>query len=219
MSSASSPEQKLMPLVDGQLKANISSILRSDKAMKKVNFKFGKFTIGTMHYLSVAALLDMGRIHCKVDASQIPEGAAAVYDGSSNTIVAKDSSLYYNDDKASVVHEATHAYMDMLGAVQKNFKVKNLDNETCAYLAGAIYTLALGQQPSSSGVKMTINSSTRDIQNAAMEAVKKKGLGTGDTNAGRPIDFSSKDVAGIQAAIKSNKLYKDWNTDHTMNGM
>jgi hypothetical protein len=185
-------------LNDAQLKGQVLAILRSDKALEKINFKVGQFLIGTMHYQILAAYLDIGRLHCKVDPSNIPQNAAAVYDPGSNTILAKESRLQYIDEKETLVHEATHALIDLVGGLNKGTKVTSLETETCAYIAGAMYSIAIMQSQQSSGVKTTVYSKDKDIKAAADSLVRGKGLGLGSTNAGSPITFLPQDIAALQ---------------------
>jgi hypothetical protein len=206
-------------LEDITLKGKIVSIFRTDSALNMVNFKVGQFIIGTMHFQILAAYLDNGRCHCSVNPAGITKGAAAEYDPVSNTILAKDSRFQYFDDKVSLVHEATHAVIDLIGGFNKSMTVTSLETETCAYIAGAMYKLATLQSQKDPGVKMTVFSKEQNIHEQADKMVKGKGLGTGSTNAGNPISFSAPEIAALQFAIKSNPLYKDWKSQTVTDGM
>jgi hypothetical protein len=205
-------------LEDAHLKRVIVSILRTDTALHMVNFTFAKFTIGTMFFHTLTGFMDIGRCKCSVDPAGITTGAAAEYDPSSNTIIAKNSRLLYFDDKVSLVHEATHAVIDLLGGLNK-MTVTSLETETCAYIAGAMYKLATQQAQKNPGVTMTVNSNDKNIHYEADKLVKGKGLGTGSTNAGNPISFSLPEVAALQSAIKSNPLYTGWKSKTVTDGM
>jgi hypothetical protein len=205
-------------LDDIQLRGQIVSILRTDTALNMVNFYVGQFGIGTMHFLMIAAYIDIGRCHCSVNPAGITKGAAAEYDPSSNTIMAKDSRILFFDDKVSLVHEATHAVVDLLGGINK-MTVTSLETETCAYIAGAMYKLATQQSQPNPGVKMIVYSKDQDIHEQADKLVKGKGLGTGPINAGNPISFSGPEIAALQFAIKKNPLYKDWKSKTLTDGM
>jgi hypothetical protein len=206
-------------LDDINLKGQIVSILRTDTALHKVNFHAGQFIIGTMHFHILAGYIDIGRCHCSVNPAGVIKGAAAEYDPSSNTIIAKDSRIQFFDDKVSLVHEATHAVVDLLGGFDKSKTVTSLETETCAYIAGAMYKLATLQSQKNSGVKVTVFSKDQDIHNEADKLVKGKGLGTGSTNADAPISFSLQEIVALQSAIKANPLYKDWKSKTVTDGM
>lgn len=196
-------------LDDINLKGTVIKIMRTDKALNKVNFQVGQFTIGTMHYQILAGYMDIDRCHCSVDPATIPQGAAALYDPKSNTIIAKDSRLQYQDDKNTLVHEATHAIVDLMGGFNKSMSVTHLETETCAFLAAAMYSLAVTQTTASPGYTTTVYSKDQDIIAEANKLVRSKGLGPGATNAANPISFSSKDIGRLQSAIKANPLYKN----------
>jgi hypothetical protein len=206
-------------LDDINLKGQIVSILRMDPALNNVNFKVGQFIIGTMHFQILAGYIDVGRCHCSVNAAGVIKGAAAEYDPGSNTIIAKDSRIQYFDDKVSLVHEATHAVIDLIGGFNKSMTVTSLETETCAYIAGAMYKMAALRSQKPSSVKITVFLKDQDIHDKADNLVKAKGLGTGSTNAATPISFSASEIAPLQFAIKSNPLYKDWKSKTVTDGM
>lgn len=206
-------------LEDINLKGQILSILRTDQALNMVNFRVGQFVIGTMHFHILSGYIDMGRCHCSVNPSGVIKGAAAEYDPSSNTIITKDSRIQFFDDKVSLVHEATHAVIDLLGGFNKSMTVTSLETETCAYIAGAMYKLATQQAQKNPGVKITVFSKDQDIHEQADKLVKGKGLGPGSTNAGAPISFSLQEIGALQSAIKINPIYKDWKSKTVTDGM
>ena len=129
-------------LDDINLKKQILTIIRTDTALNMVNFSAGQFVIGTMHFHILSGYIDIGRCHCSVNPTGVLKGAAAEYVAGSNTIMAKDSRIQFIDDKISLVHEATHAVIDLLGGFNRNMTVTSLETETCAYIAGAMYKQA-----------------------------------------------------------------------------
>ena len=206
-------------LDDVQLKGVVVALLRANKPMERVNFTVGQFTIGTMMYQILAGYCDLNRLLCVVDASQIPDGAAAVYDPEQNTIYAKDSRLQSNDDKVNLVHEATHAIIDLMGGLNKKLTVSHLETETCAYIAGAMFSLSLTQSQPPATVKMTVSSNDSNIRAAADAVVTTKGLGTGTSNAGSPIIFTATEILPLHTAIKANSLYKNWKSKALADGL
>lgn len=212
-----------MSLMDLQLKTALIDILKTDEDLKKVNFTFDRVTIGTMHFRILASWIESGRLRCRVNAAKIPTGAEAAYDPGTDTIYAKTASVRYDPEKMILLHEATHAYLDLLGGVH-GVKMTNLENETCAYLAAAMYELAMARsRHRHSAVRITVGTGAsarkKAIYREAESIVKKKGLGSGSTNAGNPIHFLRPDVTKLQAAIRSSSLYPDWRQPSVLNGI
>ena len=199
-----------MSFSDNQLETNITKTL-ADSFMHKVNFKAKGFTVGTMHYLIVSALIKRGDIKCKVDSSEVTNGAAAVYNAGKKTIFALTPEAPYADVKKTYVHECTHALLHLLGwghARPSPFKVKVLTNETLAFIGGAMYLAASPQ-------KILANGAGPD--QVAYRIVTAKGLGNAATNASSPIDFTDQELAPLEKAIKASAFYsKSWNIDDDM---
>lgn len=211
-----------MSLMDLQLKNTLLEILESDEALHKVNFSFDRFTVGTMHFRQLAAWIKAGRLRCKVNPAEVPSGAEAAYDQARNTIFAKFSQVRYDSDRQVLVHEATHAYLDLLGGVHRKFGLTILEDETCAFLAGAMYALAHSEaRKHRSGVRVTVTggSSKKNIFREANLLVRKKGLGSGATNAGAPVLFLKADVAALQTQIKAHALYQNWPQRSAVDGL
>jgi hypothetical protein len=176
-----------------------------EPAVNMVNFRVGTFGIGTMHYGTISAMITAGRIQCKVDPTKLLSGAAAVWDN--GTIYGARADAFYADEKQLFVHESTHAIIQMIAGVSPGgvLRVKNLDNEVAAYLAGAMYIVASGQQASFKDPRSPIS--------AAYKIATGKNLGAPPTNASSPIAFSDAEIAPLVAAIKAMPLYSDWNQD------
>ena len=206
-------------LDDINLKKQILTIIRTDTALNMVNFSAGQFVIGTMHFHILSGYIDIGRCHCSVNPTGVLKGAAAEYVAGSNTIMAKDSRIQFIDDKISLVHEATHAVIDLLGGFNRNMTVTSLETETCAYIAGAMYKQATLQSQKAPVATVTAFSIDQNIHEQADRMVRAKGLGTGSTNAGSPISFSSQEIAALQSAIRTNPLYKSWKPKVLTDGM
>jgi hypothetical protein len=176
-----------------------------EPAVSMVNFRVGTFGIGTMHYGTIAAMITAGRIHCKVDATKLLGGAVAIWDN--GTIYGARADAFYADEKQVFVHESTHAIIQMIAGVSPGggLRVKVLNNEVAAYLAGAVYIVASGQQASFKDPKSPIS--------AAYKIATGRSLGAPPTNAGAPIAFTDAEIAPLIAAIKAMPLYSDWNQD------
>jgi hypothetical protein len=193
-----------MSLSDGMFANAVMGTLR-EPAVNMVNFRVGTFGIGTMHYGTIAAMITSGAIKCKVDPSKLPTGAAAIWDN--GTIYGARADSFYADEKQLFVHESTHAIIQMIAGVSPggSLRVKNLNNEVAAYLGGALYVVASGQQASFRDPRSPIS--------AAYKIALAKNLGTPPTNAGSPIGFSDAEIVPLIVAIKAMPLYSDWNQD------
>jgi hypothetical protein len=89
----------------------------------------------------------------------------------------------------------------------RDIRVKNLDNEIAAHLAGAIYARVSGQTPSFTdaphGAAFRIVSNKQIAQRANADS----------TNSGSPIEFGNAELKPLITAIKGAPLYRDWNQD------
>lgn len=174
--------------------------------IKWINFSFANRLISPVGYYYIASMVSGGSIKCAVDAGM---GHTASYDVKNNTITANDGSYgeTYFDEKALLVHECTHAILDifykgrdMNGGASAGITV--LEDETIAYIAQGMYIVAAnGASPG--------NSSLPDYEayylvKDKLKAIMKKGWTGCDT-----IEFSSSDAADLQTSIKLNSLYKN----------
>ena len=98
--------------------------------------------INSLSYFAVAAAIAKDRIDCVVDSSL--DVTQAFYDASSDELTASnkdygsENSTDYRLERALLVHEATHAVLDMY----KGQSLPVIDEETIGYLAQAIYSRA-----------------------------------------------------------------------------
>jgi len=123
----------------------------------------------------------------------------------SKTIFATDSDIQYFDQQSTLVHECTHAALDILKTT-----TNILTDETCAYLAQAIYMFAAANTS-----VFTPGSNAAE----AYKAVKSKGITkTGVSNFNTPLEFTNKDVSALQTAIKADPLYSNWASQSVYSG-
>jgi hypothetical protein len=197
------------------LKSNVLATLASPQ-VKWINFAFAKRMMSPITYWSLYGLVDNGTIKCEVDSSL---NDIAYYDpGPPNRLVASDGSYgeTYFYQKALLIHECSHAVLDCYynGRDMDNNKAQGitvLNDETIAYLAQAFYLVAAnGNMPS--------DSRKPDYQAVAivepkLNAIMKKGWTGCDT-----IDFTTADVASLQAAIKADPKYSNWASTAVHNG-
>jgi hypothetical protein len=188
---------------DARLAANAAIVL-AGSPMCWVNFKFNGIAVNSIHYILVRVGIDNGVIKCKVDASKIPAGGTAIYNESSKTIFASDPDIQYFDQQSTLVHECTHAALD----IQKASTTILID-ETCAYLAQAIYMYAAAKtsvfKPGSSAAE-------------AYDIIKGKVVTTGVSNINTPIEVANNEVKALQASIKGNPIYSNWASKSVYSG-
>ncbi len=195
-----------MGFQDSQLASNTQGVLK-DKATAWISFTLGSITVKGSNYAGIDSFITSGKIKCVVDASKIPGGASAIYDPSTKTIFGAAADLPYAEEKSTMIHECTHAVLDTMKT-----STTVLSDETCAYLAQAIFVFAMG-------VQATFSSGS--IAAEAYNVVKGKNVtmsGTPDPTAS--IAFSATDVLPLQASIKKSPIYKNaWKGPSNYSGL
>lgn len=186
------------------LKTNVVETLVSTP-VKWINFTFANRLISPMGYYYIASMVSSGTIKCAVNAGM---GHTASYDVKNNTITANDSSYgeTYFDEKALLVHECTHAILDifykgrdMNGGASAGITV--LEDETIAYIAQGMYVVAAnGASPNDNSLP---DYEAYYLVKDKLKAIMKKGWTGCDT-----IDFTTTDVTDLQTTIKKHKFYK-----------
>jgi len=95
------------------IKDDIVNFLKTDTAIGKVNFKFGKYLIYPKGYSGdVARLVSQGNIGIKVTTAMNPGAGASYYMGYNEFWVPPSFKISDDKDCSLLVHEATHALMD-----------------------------------------------------------------------------------------------------------
>lgn len=125
------------------LKEDIVSFLRSDTKISKLNFEmFGRRVYPSAYQKDVADAFDKEII--KVKTKGASPGAGATYDLKFDTFeVAAGFSISMPDSKGFVIHECTHAHLDI-----QNFGAHAVaEGEAVAYLAEAVFMEAWGYKP------------------------------------------------------------------------
>jgi hypothetical protein len=178
-----------------------------EPAISMVNFRVGILLIGTMHYAAIVNWIRAGIIKCKVDPSKLPGGAAAVWDGGSASIFAAKAEGLYADEKQTFIHESTHAVTQLLTATGPGgaMRVKILNSEVAAFLAGSMHVVASGQRASFRDPRSPIA--------AAYGIVSEKGLRTPQMNVGAQVALSNTEIAPLVTSIRAMPLYSDCNQD------
>lgn len=177
-------------------------ILNED-TVGKINFRFGGLRISGDDLRRVGRAIDTGAIGVVHYPSL--ESHAAYYPGK-NTFVLKSEAMgdrYERThrsmaERSFVVHEATHAVVDMKRATG----TRVLANEAAAYLAQALY---LYQEMGEISYAHYIDRGAfnQDIHRACLSVIKKHNL------ANREKQLSDSDYKPIMQAIKKNPQYAD----------
>lgn len=195
------------------LKNNLVDVLFSEPA-RWVNFMHAKRGVAPIAFYHLAAAISTGRVKTKIDPSI--QGRTAYYDPSSNTIIASDHDVgsTYWDEKALLLHEATHAILDGIYAGKdmygKRAPMRVVDDELMAYIAGGLYLVAAGAAGSSKS-------------NPEREAIK---LARAKLNP-RPkwdgcltFEFTAGELQPLRNAIIADPKYRsDWSTVALHNGL
>lgn len=126
------------------LKEDVVNFLRTDPNIAKVNFEFDGFRVYPSAYTAdVADAVAKGRIGVRT-SSALNKGAGASYDPKFNEFnLAPGFNLTKIEHKTLLLHEATHAHMD-LQAVGRMAREKA---EAIGYLAEAVFITAAGYNP------------------------------------------------------------------------
>jgi hypothetical protein len=180
------------------IKWNIINAIGAPPIMR-VGFQFGNTVITPVAFIIVAQLIDKGRINTAVD-SQMPAGAEAIYNPSTDTIVAPFDTYGRElwDEKSVLIHESVHAYLDAAGGrITNGQSMTCLDDETIAYLAGAMYLVAAN-----------VYTSSGKIGTIAIKTVKSK-MAAAPTpkTLSETIAFSKQEVKDLQTAISTDPTY------------
>jgi hypothetical protein len=126
------------------LKDDVVSFLRTDPNIAKVNFEFDGFRVYPSAFSTdVADAVEKGRIGVRTSGA-LNKGAGASYDPKFNEFnLAPGFNLTTIKGKTLLLHEATHAHMD-LQAVGRMAREKA---EAIGYLAEAVFITAAGYNP------------------------------------------------------------------------
>ena len=183
----------------------------SNPALNYVNFNAFHRPIMKMSYVFLVqrVLHDkednpiLGDVDDKVSvkvSTKMPEGAAAIYDSACNTIILPNHGYGgMKAEKAILVHEATHAVLDIYrGRNAKGVRVPMLvrDDEAVAYLAEAFYRI---------GLKISSGGRPGSPRRVAMSLAKSKLAGSAPPTS--TLNFTARDLLPLQAAVQKDGLY------------
>lgn len=116
-------------------KDDVLSVLR-DPRTSLIDFHLAHFHVSGAGYELVAGAIEAGKI--TVEVGESTEWAA--YSFADNTLYTRRSPILNNAEQALIVHECTHALLDLKNA----WKFTDLSSEAAAYLAQTVFRY-LGQ--------------------------------------------------------------------------
>ncbi len=196
------------------LKSNVLSTLCMPE-LRAVNFMYNGRLIAPISWAFVAVMVNDGRIACGVDAAMTDK---ATYDPQTDTITARDNSYgEYLDEKSVLVHECTHALLDVYNGARSedggSATMTVLQDETTAYLAGAIFSI---ETKLTSGAISPQKEAIAVVKPKLTEIKKHPQWTTGCVY----MQFSATDVLPLQAAIRSHRFYSaDYRETAVHNGI
>jgi len=110
--------------------------------LDKINYQLSEngttVAVNKANYLAVAQAVQERRIIVMQD---VPPGSVAAYDNGSDILHVDFNQVKTDRDQSTVVHECTHALLDLMRAV--NFTM--LTSEVAAFLSQTIYLKNMGQ--------------------------------------------------------------------------
>jgi hypothetical protein len=111
-------------------KANVVDVLKNSPVLARICFHVGEITVDNVGYQKVREYIEHDQI------AVVPgNDAVAFYDGNANTLITQAGKAPLSDgDKAQIVHECTHAMIDIRG-----IRVRRLVDEVAANLAQTVY--------------------------------------------------------------------------------
>lgn len=154
-------------------------------------------TISSMSYNNVATAIEDNHIKILYAIPKlIKPGAAAAYEHKGNRLLIPESDAPGFVD-ASVLHEATHAWLDL------NMKRMNrISNETICYIADSLYTLVTGGAKSDDPIRQWAYPIARRLLN---------------TKRSKTVSWDDSDVLGLWHAIVDHPVYFHGSADIIMN--
>lgn len=169
---------------------------------RAINFMYNSRLISPVGYAIVAAMVNDGRIAFAVDGNFTD---MATYDPTTDTITARDNSFgEFLDEKAVLIHECTHAmldaYMGRRSESGGSATMTVLEDETAAYIAGAIFSIETNL---TAGLSSPSKEAVAVVKPKLTEIKKHSQWTTGCVF----MTFTAKDVTPLQAAIRHHKLY------------
>lgn len=173
--------------------------------LDKINYQIAEngttVAVNKANYLTVAQAVMDRRILVRTD---IPAGSMAAYDNDADTLRVDFNRVKTDQDQSNVVHECTHALLDIMNAV--NFTM--LTSEVAAFLSQTIYLKNIGQPLPKDDKDVEFN----QIFIEADLLAQRKNLygGTGAT-------LSRPDYSALRAAIQ--KVYTQFSDGERINGI
>lgn len=134
--------------VSKKVQSEIAKFLKNDPTIKKIHFRYtvGKrpYHIHSGDYWTIGARVENGAILVVEESIEKAGKTGGGYNGSFDrlTLQFPQSGIGNDSAKGVVVHEVTHAIMDMQAWEEIDF----IDYEACAYIADKVWESAARQQ-------------------------------------------------------------------------
>lgn len=184
------------------LKQNLIGALMSPP-IRWVNFIHKDRGVAPIVFYHLAVRAHEGKIKTRIDSSI--QGRVAYYDPGTNTVIASDNDFgsTYWDEKALLIHEATHAILDTIFA-GRNMEGKRapmlvVDDEIMGYLAGAFYLVAAKAAGSSKSAP----------EREALKIARSKLDPDQRWDGCLTFRFSAQELQPLRNAISSDPHYRD----------
>lgn len=160
------------------------------QAIQKISFTFDGITVSPSDYARISRAIVSGKINIAIDKKLGGDRAGASYRHKKNLISVPFLPYgIYPKEKVTIVHECTHAILDM-----HRIRTTSLKDEVVAYVADSIFHLA-------AGFEFTTKSRIHPIS----VAIARDMLSTGRRN----LRVGDPDIAILATAIINNPTYLD----------
>ncbi|NNK64701.1 MAG: hypothetical protein HKO98_15990, partial [Gemmatimonadetes bacterium] len=178
----------------------------------KLNFTLAGFRVDTQGYREIGHKIRQGAIEVRPVESAPGSSVAAVYTGLLDRLSVPAGLDLHTPrrrrikDQSMVVHEVTHALVDF-----HRFTTTGALDEACAYVAGQLYAMSLGDLQSSSRPRdnAIFTASRTIVQQRRMKFVP-----------GAVLMASDSDVAALAAAVRGHtQAYPDADVRRTGDGV
>lgn len=123
------------------LRERLISVL-SSPAVQKINFRLANYQISWFSFLTVIGLLRTTAIQIVIDTAMDPDDDAEYGPREDAFFFSQGMYGLSLEEKAVMVHESVHAWIDYLGNGAHH---RAVDNEAAAYVAEALYYLHMKQ--------------------------------------------------------------------------
>ena len=192
------------------LQRRVADVLR-EPVLQHIDFSLEDFHINSTNYGLVADAIETGRIQIELSTPRPGAALGAAYTPGRDMMSISGSGTFTNArDKATIVHESTHAMLDMLRIAT----FSDINDEAASYLAESVY---LHAQQSDYVLSEISDVTTRNLIGAAQQTAQRHGL---YRRRGRSVHLTFLDCTALRAAITAHRGYSMLTDDpHAGNGL